>query len=216
MEKNNKLLLQYVYEDLQILEEDFGSDTFQGARIRNASAILNKLFNENNLQKAWRFAVSNIRSPYIFGPRLEYLIENDPSKLIVNGVAGGANLDGIFYALAIVNEGNRSIDINPNIDPINHKYKLNEYFESIGLILNKKSISRFEIIKYSANKAGGKHIDFKRNESTDNTYKLIDEGLNNFKIFDKNTLELELHSIIHNVLKSEDIVLLRSKLKEQI
>ena len=70
-------LSKIVLEDLIILTEDFGGDEFQDSRIRNASSIMNKLFNEGNLMKAWRINIGKLSQPFIYAPRLEYFSSID-------------------------------------------------------------------------------------------------------------------------------------------
>ncbi len=207
-------LSKYVLEDLEILAEDFNRDEFQDKRIRNASAILNKLFNEGNLMKAWRYNVGNVRSPTLTAPRIEFFIEADVHKDLVHAVAGGAHLGGIYHALGILNKGSTALQIDPKINPIEYKYKLTEYFESSGLVLFSEPISRFTLIKYVANKAGGKHIDFLRSEKDEEKkFKKLDAGLEVFNIYEKNAVNVELHAIIQTICNSKDIQLLMEKIE---
>ena len=217
MNYQQKELSKFVLEDLELLFEDFGGTTFQDKRIRNASAILNKLFNEDNLMRAWRFNVGSMTVPMLIAPRLEYFIEADTYKQITHAIAGGATLEGAEYALAIVNTGQTGISVQPSIDPISHKYKIKEYFESVGLILFGEQISRFNLIKYVANKAGGKHIDFTRTSKLEKEkYEKIDQGIDVFNIFGKNAVNVELHAIIQNVHKSDDIQYLMTRIRNNI
>lgn len=207
-------LSKIVIEDLEILEEDFGGNTFQDSRIRNASSIMNKLFNENNLMKSWRIHNSKISQPFIIAPRLEYYQNVDINKTILHGLAGGAELEGVQHALGIVNEGRNAINLPNNINPIEHRFKFEKYFESTGLILFKEPISRYTLIKYVANKAGGKHIDFNRGSKKDKKeFIALDKGKDVFNYCGKNALNVELHSIIQAITKSDDIIKLREKIK---
>jgi hypothetical protein len=204
-------LCKIVLEDLDLLEEDFGGDNFQDSRIRNASSIMNKLFNEGNLIRAWKAAISPISQPFIHGPRLEYFSNIDVNKNIINAVAGGAVLGGIVHAIGMTNKGNKAFPSPPNVNPIEHKFSFKKYFESAGLILSSHKISRFMIIKYVANKAGGKHIDFRLNDKKDFVH--LENGKDAFNYFGKNALYIELHSIIQLVLKSKDIIKLREVIR---
>lgn len=211
MTDEQKELLGYVLEDLQLLREDFGGDSFMDNRIRNASSILNKLFNENNFFHAWRICFGYTSQPEIIAPRLEYFIKADYAKSIVNAVAGGAHLHGIVHAIGMQNIGNKTVNVPDTINPIEHKYKLKAYFESGGLILNRVPISRFNIIKYVANKAGGKHIDFKLKEKPE--FVALKEGKDVFNYFGKNAINVELHSMIQLIVNSPDTIRLEEKIK---
>lgn len=205
-------LSKIVLEDLIILTEDFGGDEFQDSRIRNASSIMNKLFNEGNLMKAWRINIGKLSQPFIYAPRLEYFSSIDYNNSIVHGLAGGAQLNGIEHALGIINKGSTPISLSKDVNPINHKFKFSKYFESLGLILFSQPISRYTLIKYVANKAGGKHIDFDLKEKKE--FIALEKGKEVFNYFGKNSLNVELHSIIQAVTKSKDILKLREKINE--
>lgn len=203
-------LSQIVLEDLDLLEEDFGQGEFKDSRIRNASSIMNKLFNEGNLMKAWRYNISKLNQPFIIAPRLEYFMNIDINKSIIHALAGGAELGGIVHAIGMTNRGS-ALSTPPNINPVEHKYNFKKYFESTGLILYSHPISRFSLIKFVANKAGGKHIDFKLDSKKD--FEILDKGKDVFNYFGKNGLNVELHSIIQCVIKSPDIEKLRKVIR---
>lgn len=214
MTEEQKELSEYVLDDIALLREDFGGNDFLDSRIRNASAILNKLLNEGNLLKAWRFNIGKLSQPIITAPRLEYFMNVDPSRGILNAVAGGAHLGGIQHALGIVNKGRISLEAPANTDPIEHKFKLNTYLEATGLILDGVAISRFNLIKYVANKAGGKHIDFKLKDQKE--FIALRNGKDNFSYFGKNAINIELHSIIQLLVGAEDILLLEERIRENL
>ena len=208
-----KQLCKIVLEELEILNDDFNKDEFQDSRIRNASSILNKLLNEDNLMKAWRINFGKT-FPIVTAPRLEVFINADLKKKLIHGLAGGANFQGIYYALTIFNEGPSPIEIHDDkINPHEYKYKLDDYLEAAGLVLFSKPVSRFTLIRYVANKMGGKHIDFKRSKKEKVQYEALDLGINFFNINGKNGANLELHSIIQALCNSEDIKKLMEAIK---
>lgn len=211
--------LKTVLEDLNDLFDEFNTDIFQDSRIRKSSATLNLLLIEGILLRAWRFAVSNITTPYIVAASLNPFIENDPQKTIEMAMAGGAHLNGIFYALPMITKGGKNVEPKDDTNPTALKRKLGQYINDPGLVFEGKSISRSTIIQYLANKQGGKHLDFKRGKSKkEKDYLLLDKYAE--YVFDilgkKNAVNLEVHSIIQALAKSEDIKYLMMKIKTEL
>ena len=200
-------VIRIVQEDLNDLFEDFGGDDYIDSRIRKASSTLNMLLIENNLSRAYKLAFGMLAEIRVKSPSLEVFMNHDPNNTIVNGLAGGAHLKGIQYALYIKNEGSKSIDIPPNSNPIEIELKINSWLDRIGIIIDKTPIKRRFLLSYIANKKGGKHIDGKRgNSKKDIIYKLLDEKFDFFIIYDKkNAVYLELHSMIQSLMHSIDI-----------
>ena len=214
MTEEQKELSEYVIDDIALLREDFGGDNFLDSRIRNATSILNKLLIEGNLLKAWRFNIGKLSHPVITAPRLEYFMNVDPSRAIINAVAGGAHLGGIYHALGITNKGSIPIEPPANTNPIAHKFKMSAYLEATSLILDGVAISRFNLIKYVANKAGGKHIDFKLKDKKE--FIALKNGKDYFNYFGKNAINIELQSIIQLLISAEDINYLEERIRKNL
>lgn len=215
---SDKYFIQTIVEDLLHLKHSW-SDVVDDAILRRDSAILRRLLIEGVLNKAWNI-LGFSQKICVVAPRAEFFLETNDSHKIDFILAGGGLYQGIIAALAMHNKGKETVKLPSHLNPIEHKFTLSEFLDSISIFVENTSISRCELIQYVANKLGGVHIDFSRKGRLAQKFETLDRNIERFKfkgkppLKGKNTVYFELLSIGQLLSNSEDVKRLILKAEE--
>lgn len=226
-----------IYEDLEHLSNLWRTSDTKNADVRNSVHILRRLLIYGDLQKS---ASSRTYQLLIDAPDLKPFVKATKYNLIEFYQAGGANVFGMYIAGAMLSKGtshrlNRIMkEYNPEI-----KIKLNitSYLRQQCFSLKGEFVSREDVIKYVANKAGSTHFDRKGRDALidrirgASVYKLTEDGipslsfnLNSFansnSDFDPNPkhidpIFLEVAASAKYITESQSIVDYRELLKQE-
>lgn len=155
-----------VTEDLEYLAQ-WGSD-ISNAEIRRGTAVLRRLLVEDAYGTAWR-AIGFPSQPTLYAVDLLQLI-GDQAPLVVYALAGGALFRGVQMACLILNRGTQPVDNSPipireNGYPYERPFTLSEYLGSPSGVVESRSFTRREVIKYIANIKGGVHLNDKQRKA---------------------------------------------------
>jgi hypothetical protein len=206
---SDKYFIQTVLEDLQHLGRAW-NDSVDDSVLRRDSTILRRLLIDGDLNEAWKM-LGFKQKIFVFAPRAEYFLETKESHKINFILSGGGLYQGIFAALAIHNKGKEAVTLPSHINPIEHKFTLSEFLDSVSIFVENTKISRRELIQYVANKLGGVHIDFSRKGRLAQKFETLDRNIDRFKfegklaLRGKNTVYFELLSIGQLLSNSKDI-----------
>lgn len=150
-----------IYEDLSHLSRLWNTPETRNADIRNSVHILRRLLIYGDLQKS---ANSRRFELVIDAPDLKAYIKASRYGLIEFYQAGGANVLGVYVAGSMVSKGqsHRLGRIMKEHSPA-HMVQLNvqSFLRQQCFSIKGEFVSREDVIKYVANKAGNAHFDRK-------------------------------------------------------
>lgn len=177
-----------VAEDIEWLSKEWCTlyQPPSNAELRRGSAVLRRLLVENALGHAWReFGFE--KQPRVSGPDVMALLSHHGTepRHVVSFVAGGATVNGIQMAmLGCARAFNESTGISADAEEgfavatfsiardargptgeseldglVDRLTPLSNYLHAPGAIRQGQAISRFDIVKYFANAAGGVHLE---------------------------------------------------------
>ncbi len=153
-----------IYEDLVHLSELCDSTDTKNSEIRNSVHILRRLLIYGDLQKS---ASARKYQLLIDAPDLKSYIKAARYNLIEFYQAGGANVLGIYVAYSMISKGtsHRLSRIMKESHP-DSKIQLNiqSFLRQKCFWFKGKFVTREDVIKYVANKAGNAHFDRKDRE----------------------------------------------------
>jgi hypothetical protein len=150
-----------IYEDLEHLSKLWDTSDTKNSDIRNSVHILRRLLIYGDLQKS-----ANLRKHQLLidAPDLKPFIKATRYGLVEFYQAGGANVLGVYIAGAMVSKGtsHRLTRIMREHHP-DAKIQLNiqSFLRQQCFSLKGEFVSREDVIKYVANKAGNAHFDRK-------------------------------------------------------
>lgn len=215
-------LCNITLEDFETLEKWF--DEIDEKTMRQTSAIVRRLLVDNGLYRLWK-QLEFYEEPLINVPCLEDLLKYIDSQKILVLSAGGAMHKGMRvskttrFNVALTEE--ESIKLTTPSEKNFETLTLNDFIESICIVVDSTLISRRELIKYIANKLGGTHYDPSRASSRVEDsiliekYKKLDEMVEN-KICDLKLVYFEFLSITQALLSSDDIKKMRERISKVI
>lgn len=150
-----------VAEDIRYLQRTW-ADGVPTEKLRRDSPILRRLLVDGGqgvLFHIWRQEYGFEGHPTVVGPDLRAETGGDLS-IVALGVAGGANIGGTEAAnIAIYKQATtpEPLDIEDGTTA-ERNWKLLDYVDAPGVIVNEQPISRREIIQYWAHFLGGVHL----------------------------------------------------------
>lgn len=153
-----------IIEDIELLGNLWQRDNVTNSELRNSSHILRRLLIYQDLQKCANPRKHELR---IETPNNKILITAARNKVLEFFQSGGTTILGVWFRASTVAKGNDEKlsrlfkGFNPE-DKID--LKLTSFLKQPVFYLDNSFISRADVIKYVANKAGGPHFDTKRNE----------------------------------------------------
>jgi len=209
-----------VFEDLEFLSKQWSQEIDQPS-LRRASTTLNTLLIEDNLQVVGRDLGIDVR----------IMARPNEGALALEGKdycfwqAGGAMIKGVIIgsvslpsrALTAVENAAVAAAMQKNLGE-NIPVKISSFLRQPSFIVDGILINREEVIKYVANKLGGKHYDSTRKKnsksqvSLDDKYSLLDSVHSKMQFLDKNSIYYELLSIGQFLNDSPDVQRLRTTL----
>lgn len=165
-------ILRTVLEDVLFFQKTW-THRCDPVSVRNGAAVLRRLFSEGLFVRAWRLSGLS-GHPNIMAPSIDDML-NDES--IWWALAGGGICHGLsmqryvarFKGDGLVSIGGEAsiygrpflVSTSRGIEPIPVK----DYLSSASAILDSTKITRADIIKFMANKAGGVHLDTRDDDS---------------------------------------------------
>jgi hypothetical protein len=205
MTNEEEYLVETVVRQLRYLRKEWTPNIDLGTTITNSN-VLRVLLVERNLDKCWRIC------GYTYPLRiktitLSSILEQCTMDKIIFAFTGGANHKGTQWALGIMTLTENHPRSNSSLgDPPEEEINFHQYISMPCMIIHGEVISVEELIKYAANKLGGTHIDFHRQEhkALEKKFSLID-SLHNFRGVDKNIIALQLLSIGQSLVNSKHI-----------
>jgi len=204
----NDKMLKTILDDLEFFEVIPHCEESEGDLRRN-SAILRRLLVEGDLGQAWRF-LGFKKEPILEGPDLVETLAPYNLSQIDSAVISGPSNRGVFTM------SSRGIKKNQD-DFVRPKYSnmyMSKYLESPVFYFNKVWITRREVIKYIANYCGGVHL-ASGSESKEYAQKVkAIEG--HFGAYQKDMIFFELSSIQQSLIRSDDIIALKTKIRERL
>lgn len=154
--------LRIVAEDLDYLRT-WGSEMSDG-EIRRGSAVLRRLLIENVYGVAWR-AVGEQKQPTVMAVDLK-LVLGDQLPNMLYGIAAGVHFRGIQMSTLMMHKGSQparfhSPPTRPDGYPGERMFSLSEYLSSLSGVVEGRTFTRQEVVKYIANVKGGVHLNAK-------------------------------------------------------
>jgi len=150
-----------IYEDLAHLSTLWNTSETKNSDVRNSVHILRRLLIYNDLQKS---ASSRKYELVIDAPDLKPYIKAARNGLVEFYQAGGANVLGVYVAGAMISKGHshRLSRIMKEHHP-DQKVQLNiqSFLRQQCFSFKGEFVTREDVIKYVANKAGNAHFDRK-------------------------------------------------------
>lgn len=153
-----------VAEDIDHLNNLWQKDNVTNADLRNSSHILRRLLIYQDLQKC---ANPRKHALYLESPNNKTLITAARNQAIEFFQSGGTTILGVWFRASTVAKGNNEklSRIFKGFNPEEKIYlNLSSFLRQPVFYLDNTLISRADVIKYVANKAGGPHFDSKRND----------------------------------------------------
>jgi hypothetical protein len=219
LSKEDRYIIGVVHEDLVFLREKWDQEVSDES-LRRSSNVLRNLLVEDQYGRAWR-ALGLDRQPQISAPDMDNYFDGFDISQIVLAQAGGAIYRGMQIAALcsgryVLSPEQRMKRVQKGPYALENKFYLREYLESPCMIVKGVKIARRQLIKYIANKLGGIHIDFRRDNASpeDRQYILLDSIPDNIEVAGKKPLYYELLSIGQCVAKADDTEKFISIVKE--
>ncbi len=181
--------------------------------------VLRRLFVQDDFLKAWN-QNGLIEKPRVVAPRAEYFLEHPDRARVDMIIAGGGEFGGTFAALAVVNKGGAPLQVSPDDMPMQHRFTVGEFLQSVGIYVDNMRVSRREVIKYVANKLGGAHLDRSRSGKLSRKFDALDRNRERLRIDGvpslggKNAVYFELLSIGQLLGRSEAAAVFRKAAKD--
>lgn len=218
--KDSRYIVKTVREDLEYLITEWTQDIDEKS-LRISSGILRRLLLEDALGRAWRLAGFE-KEPSIKAFGLGCLLSSEGPSTISFAQAGGAKVRGCQISSITQRKRPRSFNKlkGPPYIPAPVQYSLNQFIESVCMVIEGQIVRRREVIKYVANKLGGVHIDTVRgNPKSEKKHKaekvflLLDNVFKSRETLKKNAVFYELLSIGQDLINSNDIKMFVEKTK---
>ncbi len=209
-------LLNYVYEDLSYLKNEWNSN-IEPKTIRITGVLLRRLLVEDMLQKAWNEINSKNKPPNFKIEDVDSIARNFSSAEIVVILSGSAEYKGVQLKNLVLTKST----INPPKIPT-LTVPLSDFKNSTCIQIQHIKISNQELIQYVCNKLAGVHYNKKRkNSKRDNKYKYLDYLLKpqtwiSKKLLGLDPVRFQFLSIGQIVGRSKDIIGFINKLKNTI
>lgn len=159
--------LRIVADDLQYLAE-WGSDISDG-EIRRGSAVLRRLLVEDAYGHAWR-EIGKDKQPSLIAVDLSAIATPENLPEIALALAAGAHFRGVQMACMVVNRGAKPIgELSPPLRddgyPGEQEFTLSQFLSSLAGVVEGRTFSRRDVIKYIANVKGGVHLSQKQRKA---------------------------------------------------
>ncbi|QSO46711.1 hypothetical protein [Alicyclobacillus mengziensis] len=202
-------IIKTVYEDLLYLKEEW-DESIEDSSLRRNSNVLRMLLVDDYFSKAWRI-VGFKRQPTISATDLDGYVMSVRRSGVSYAQAGGAMYEGMAVRSTVMtNYAMTEAEIKKQYEreskqPSIKCFSVSQLMKSTCIIVNGKSISRRELIKYVSNKLGGTHIDTRRDLKNDEGRKFADlDKLTGMRLANKMAVYYELLSIGQAVAHAED------------
>lgn len=204
-----------VAEDLEYLSE--WGDQISNAEIRRGTAVLRRLLVEDTYGAAWR-AIGQNKQPSLIAVDLSLLL-GDKVHQVVYALAAGALFRGVHMACLMLNKGAQAIGGSPsepireNGYPFERVFTLSEYLPSLSGIVDGRSFSRRDVIKYIANVKGGIHLSAKVRKAEKDLISRMSKIEKKFLVYNSDGLLVEAVAIAQALGTSSDAKKFISKVR---
>jgi len=203
--------IKVIIEDIEYLR-DHWSEGATDPELRRGSAVLRRLVVEKYLGHAWR-AMGHDKDPKIVCTDLDYGFSGIDLSEIECALAGGALSNGIYSACMCINKGGTAPDMKEGF--LERELGLSNYDSSTCAIVQGKTITRSELIKYMANVKGGVHLGSSRaRKKEQDVIKKVARLEGRFNAFNSDGLFFETLSIGQSLAKSPDVIQLVKEFRE--
>lgn len=204
-----------VAEDLEYLSQ-WGSES-SNAEIRRGTAILRRLLVEDAYGVAWR-SIGQVKQPSVIAVDLSLALGNHTNQ-VVYGLAGGALFRGVQMACTVLNKGSVPLGPSPpppirqNGYPFERVFPLSEYLSSLSGIVENRTFSRRDVIKYLANVKGGVHLSVQQRKAEEKLIARLGKIEKKIVFHKTDGLLVEAVAIGQSLGNSEDAKLFMQKVK---
>jgi hypothetical protein len=134
----------------------------QDPEIRRGTAVLRRLLVEDAYGTAWR-AMGRTREPTLIAVDLDLML-SEQMKTVMIALAGGADFRGLKSAAFCIHPGSKPMGRPPPEPvrkdgyPFEQVFTLSQYLKSTSGVVDGRSFTRRDVIKYIANVKGGVHL----------------------------------------------------------
>jgi hypothetical protein len=201
--------LLVVKEDLEHLRRDWGSDITE-PNARRGSAVLRRLLVEDAYGHAWR-ALGLEREPEVCAVDLSILMCGADPRDVRYALAGGVEYRGMKVAGVVV----RSDAHTPAIPPIGPvgptsypgeaSLSLSNFLSSLSGVVEGKSFSRREVIKYIANVRGGVHLSDRERKAEKKLVERLGKIEKKILLMNSEGLIVEVVAIVQAIARSKSV-----------
>lgn len=148
--------IKIVADDLLFLRQ--WNSAIPEGDIRRGSAVLRRLLVDDAYGQAWR-AVGEAGQPSLVAVDISPI----PAADVVYAIAAGANFRGMSMACMLLNKGTKPVGnlgppLTENGYPGEQLFSVSEFLSSRSGIVDGRTFTRREVIKYISNVKGGVHL----------------------------------------------------------
>lgn len=199
--------LHSVADDLKFLQDSWGQHISDGD-IRRGSAVLRRLLVEDVYGSAWR-AAGFEKEPRLIAVDLMQLLGSIPLHNVNIGLAGGAHLKGMQVAGLLMARGvhtpaGKHPHVPPDSYPGAREYSLSDFLKSPSGVVDGRTFTRREVIKYIANIKGGVHLGGKRRKAEAKLVARLGKIEKRIRVQMSDGLLVEIVAIAQALAKSEN------------
>jgi len=198
--------IQIVVEDLQYLREGWGKE-ISDPEARRGSAVLRRLLVEDAYGQAWR-AIGFPRQPKVIAVDIKHFLGGASRSDVDIALAGGVTVRAASMVGLCVFK--RPCAVNPT-PPLTlngflgeREYTLSEYLDSETGIVQGRTATRRDVVKYFANVKGGVHLGAKQRRTEKDLVARMKRFEKKVSLFQKDGLLFELVAIGQAIGRSPD------------
>lgn len=201
-------------EDLLYLKRSWYNE-LDRSELRRGSAILRRLFIEDEYGKLWRILGFG-KQPTVICVDLDSVLPLfDPTKMVF-AFASGLRLSGIQYSPILIHEGDECTAYNEQVAENSIvSMTISKYLDSTAVFFDNKKISRRECVQFCANKLGGVHLE-KLGEKLSDEFQALKKLENRMFINFVDAFMREIQCIGQAIVNSNDCNRVIDKYNEMI